>query len=275
MASQVAERAQPAASAARDAARLCRAGKLDEAAVALRGLEQMLTASLGEEHSATRIVRLNLAHVERALGQDVADTTRPPAEPREEGTAQPVDPSLARALKGLRSCASVGVPGRRKREPSGTSSKSQLETQLAHEPLDRQIEAARKLASRGRYRDALLVAESAARLAEQNGDVQDRIRASETLALVRLQLGDATGAREAARTAEAHARRTNAVETRITMARLLAQVGDLEAASIALEELAPLARSTRVVGELEEARGDLQIRLGSPGLAAAHLDRAL
>ncbi len=253
------------------AAHLCRAKKLDEASKELRILVGTLEGDLGAGHSATRIARLNLASVDTARGQ------APPDRDADSGTKNEdeseIAPALARALKGLRACV---APARVRRTPeSDESHRAELRRRLSEEPLESQIAAARRLASQGRYRDALQIAQSAATLADVGTDLAARMRANESLALIQLQLGDAAAALAAAHTAEQYARQTDALESRITMARLLAQAGDLEGARGALEELSSRVQSTRLAAELEEARGDLQIRLGSPGRAMAHLERAL
>ena len=260
-----------AASTARRAARLCKAKKLDEAASELRGLLLALEQSLGPGHAATRIARLNLARVEAARGQAIADAEASGAD--EAAGASEIDRALARALETLRACASLAAQRPAIRSDEGR--RVELERQLGEESLEHQLAAARRLAAQGRYRDALRIAKSAALLADDGDDLTARMQASESLALIHLQLGETTAALAAARTAEDYARQTDAVEARITMARLLAQVGDLEGARGALDELAPRAISIRLVAELEEARGDLQIRLGSPGRARIHLERAL
>ena len=89
--------------------------------------------------------------------------TRDPLLAPEPAHEEKIDPALERALKQLRACAGAAIA----RPPIDFDEGQdvELEEQLRNEPLDRQIAAARRLAARGRYRDALQIARSARELA--------------------------------------------------------------------------------------------------------------
>jgi CHAT domain-containing protein len=145
----------------------------------------------------------------------------------------------------------------------------------ASEGFEASLEEARKLAATGLYRN-LQEAEVRAKSAlEAAHDSRDVLLANQTLALIRLQLGDHAGALQAAQDAEGAARLHSDVTVRIAMARLVAQTGDLERAGTALADLGPLATTPAARAEWLEARGELALRLGSPSQALRDLEAAL
>ncbi len=101
------------------------------------------------------------------------------------------------------------------------------------------------------------------------------MQANETLAGIRLLLGDREGALRAAQDAEGAALLVGGVKVRIKLARLVAQTGDLARSAASLDELEPLAEDDPGArAELHEARGDLALLLGSPSVAVLELERA-
>jgi CHAT domain-containing protein/predicted negative regulator of RcsB-dependent stress response len=252
--------AQPAdpAALAGQAAKHCRSGDLGAASAALRELLSALEASLGPGHDASHVVRLNLAHVERARGDERA-ASQLEALPEGAKRGSP-DKKLKRALRKLRVCAAVR--GETKPEAPEIASKDQ-------------VNLARNLLNRGKYREALAMVNDARKSAGASASAQDLMRLYETLALIELQLGHTDEALRAASAAGKIARQRGDVELRITLARLTAQLGDLDRASQELDALEGEARSKKLRGELEEARGDVALRLGSPRRALEHLERAL
>jgi CHAT domain-containing protein len=259
-----ADPADPAAAAGR-AAELCKSGQLDAAAVELRGLLATLEGDLGPGHSAPQIVRLNLAELERKRGNAKAAQEigrLPPEDP----AAGKIDPKLKRALRGLTVCATVKSAGSAK-APRGLPAMPVV-TPEEH------LKLAHKLVGQGQYRRALGTAHAAQKAAGASPPPPLRMQIRETLAVIRLQLGDRSGALEDAAAADEIARSTGAAGVRINVARLVAQAGDLERAGALLEEIDASAASAKHRAELDEARGDLAMRLGSPRGALEHLDRA-
>lgn len=250
---------EEASALATRAAEQCKAGDLDGASASLRRLLAQLESSLGPAADATQIVRLNLAHLAHARG-DAAEAARleQPAEGRGKGAR---DAALERSLKGLRACAAPVA-----RAPAAAMPKI--------ESTD-QVNLARNMLNRGRYREALAMATDAVKSATADEQAEQRMRLYETLALIQLQLGHPDDALAAAARAEAIARQLGDVELRITLARLAAQVGDLDGASQRLAELAGEARTAELRAEFDEAEGDVDLRLGSPRSALEHLERAL
>jgi CHAT domain-containing protein len=241
------------------AAERCRAGDLDGAARALGQLLVAVESSHGAGGPAAQIVRLNLAHVERARGNEAraAELERMP-EPAPD--AREPDAALTASLRGLRACAALAA-----RAPAQPIAEIRSEDHL---------DLARGLLARGLYRRALEAAQAARTTLGPQPSAQERLRLHETLALIQLQLGNTPGALEEARSADALAKQTRAVGLRITLARLVAQAGDLEGAGSALHELAGAVRSPEERAELDEAQGDLALRLGSPREAITLLERA-
>jgi CHAT domain-containing protein len=242
------------------AADRCRAGDLDGAARALEELLASVEATQGAGGSAAQVVRLNLAHVERGRG-NVARAAELEKMPEPAPGGREPDPALAKSLRGLRACAAVAQPATQ--VPPVAEIRSQDHLDLA-----------RGLLARGLYRRALEAAQSAQTTLGSSAPAEVRLRLLETLALIQLQLGNTSAALEAAQAADQIAKQTDATLVRITLARLVAQAGNLEAAESALAEIERSAKSPEERGELEEARGDLALRLGSPRQALAFLERA-
>jgi CHAT domain-containing protein len=238
-----------AVEAAKSAAATCRGGNRAEAVAALTDLVAVLDAELGATHSATELAEMTLANLE---GRKF--------EPRPSGDKkpEPLSPDLSRALKGLRSCATLGSRPARDSRPAPTFAES--------------LEEADELYRKGRYREAIEPAERALQAARGGLEI---MQANETLAGIRLLLGDREGALSAAQDAEGAALLVGGVKVRIKLARLVAQTGDLARAAALLDELEPLAASDPGArAELHEARGDLALLLGSPSAAVLELERA-
>jgi len=235
--------------AAKSAAQECKDGDAGGAARALAGLVAMLEAELGAGHPATQLARMKLAHLEgRAFEPSPAGDEKP----------EPLRPELDRALKGLRACAGLGV---RRARDSGTRAS-----------FAESLEEAGELYRKGRYREALGPAERALEAGRGGLEI---MQANETLAGIRLLLGDRQGALRAAQDAEGAALLVGGVKVRIKLARLVAQTGDLARAAASLDELEPLTRKDAGLrAEFHEARGDLALLLGSPSQAVLELESA-
>ena len=233
------------AARAERAAELCRTGDDAGARTELRALLKALESELGADHSAAQIVRLYLPSAAKPSSGAKRD------EP-------PLDRRLKRSLRKLAECAKAGG------EPELVPKSSWQQS----------LDEARKLLNRGRYRLALQAVEKAQKSMGDDAPAEAHMRLYETRSLTHLQLGHRAQALVAAEAAGEIARKQGVVSLRITIARLMAQVGDLERASAMLDELAPAAKSGADRAELEEARGFLALRLGSPRAALAHLERA-
>jgi len=246
------------------AAKSCEEGNLDAAAADLRALLTSLESELGPGHAAPQILRVNLAGVERSLGNEAAakEIEKLPAE---DPNAPRIDPKLKRALRGLAVCATAKSKGT-------ATAKSPAMPEVTPED---HIALARKLVFQGQYARALDAAKVAEEVAGSSPAPVLKMQIHETLALVRLLLGDRTGALQDAKTADEIAASLGAVGVRINMARLVAQAGDLERAGAALQAIEPAATSKADRAEFDEARGDLALRLGSPRGALSDLDAAL
>lgn len=254
--------------AANRAVASCTSGDFDGAADELYALLESLESRHGRGHDAPLIVRLNLAEIEKRLGND-----RKAKEignlPPEDPNAPKIDPKLKRALRGLAVCATAKPSQIAKPMPS------QPVTGIAATAAQEQLDLARKLATQGQYRRALDTAKLASRTAGDRPSEPFKMQLFETFAIVRLQLGDRTGAVRDAEKADEIARKTGAAGVRINVIRLIAQAGDLERASALLAEVRPAAQSLEDRADLDEAAGDLAMRLGSPRTALGHLKRAL
>jgi CHAT domain-containing protein len=234
---------------AQRAAEMCKSGDAAGAAGALADLIAALEGELGAAHTATQLAEMTLANLE---GRGFR--------PRPSGDEKlaPVTPELDRALRGLRACA--GLAGQRARDARATATFAES------------LEEADRLYKEGRYREALGPAERALRAARGGIEI---MQANETLAGIRLLLGDREGALRAAQDAEGAALLVGGVKVRIKLARLVAQTGDLERATAVLDELEPFTEKDRGArAELHEARGDLALLLGSPSRAVLELERA-
>jgi len=254
--------------AANRAVELCTAGDLGDAADELHALLETLESRYGPGHDAPLIVRLNLAEIERRL-----DNHRRAKKignlPPEDPNAPKIDSKLKRALRGLAVCATA--------EPSQIAKPmpSLPVTEVATSAAQEQLNLARKLATQGQYRRALETAKLARRSAGDSPPEPFKMQLYETSAIVRLQLGDRPGAVRDAEKADQIARKTGAADVRINVVRLIAQAGDLERASALLAEVKPTAASPEDRADLDEAAGDLAMRLGSPRTALGHLKRSL
>ena len=235
--------------AARSAAAMCKSGDASGAAAALADLIASLEAELGATHEATQLAEMTLANLEGRR-----------FEPRPSGGegGKPLSPELARALKGLRACAGLSVRSAQDSSPAATFADN--------------LAKASDLYRKGRYQEALGPAEQALRAASGGLEI---MQANETLAGIRLLLGDRQGALRAAQDAEGAALVVGGVKVRIKLARLVAQTGDLERTAVLLEELEPLTENDAGArAELHEARGELALLLGSPSRAVLELERA-
>lgn len=235
--------------AAQNAAKMCEGGDAGGAARALAELVAMLEAELGAGHAATELARMKLAHLEGRAFEP---------RPSRDEKPEPLRPELDRALKGLRACATLSVRGAGDSGATATFGES--------------LEEAGDLYRKGRYREALGPAERALETARGGLEI---MQANETLAGIRLLLGDRQGALRAAQDAEGAALLVGGVKVRIKLARLVAQTGDLARAAASLDELEPLTgKDPGARADLHEARGDLALLLGSPSQAVLELERA-
>jgi CHAT domain-containing protein len=235
--------------AAQSAAAICKSGDATGAAAALADLVGALEAEFGATHTATQLAGMTLANLEGRRFE---------TPPSGEEKPRPLPPELARALKGLRACAALGARGAQDSRPVSTFAEN--------------LEEAGDLYRKGRYQEALAPAERALRAARGGLEI---MQANETLAGIRLLLGDRQGALRAAQDAEGAALLVGGVKVRIKLARLVAQTGDLARAAALLDELEPLTESDRDArAELLEARGDLALQLGSPSRAVLELEDA-
>lgn len=255
--------AAPAASAdsaarAERAAAYCQSGDADAAARELTALLAEVQTELGENSDSAQVVRLNLAHVQRARGNE--SEARQLEDLPAESAGKPPGRALKRALRALRSCATL--------EPKPAA-------QGVEVALGDRINLARNQLNRGKFREARKVALDAKKSAGADAEPRDLMRLNETLALIHLQLGQTAAALEAAEAADRYAARLGENNVRITVARLALQLGDLEGAGQRLDEIEAAGGSPAERAELEEARGDLWLRLGSPRRALGYLDRAL
>jgi len=235
--------------AARSAAGMCEGGDAVGAAGALAELAAVVEAEFGADHVATQLVEMTLANLEGRAFQP-----RPPGDEK----AHALTPELDQALGGLRACAALA--GRRARDPKLMASFAEG------------LEEAEDLYRKGRYREALGPAERAVRMARGGLEI---MRANQTLAGIRLLLGDRQGALRAANDAEGAALLVGGIKLRIKLARLVARTGDLSRAAAVLDEIEPLIqRDPGARAELHEARGDLALLRGSPSQAVPELERA-
>lgn len=243
---------------ASQAAQQCKDGDVSAAHASLTALLKKLEAKLGPGHDMVFTVRLNLSHLEHAQGNDArAKELEKPL-----GGASHGKPSskLKRALRGLRVCA--GLRNARRTEAPKLASEDQ-------------VNLARNMLNRGKYREALTMVKDALANPEQSGSPRNRMRLLQTLALTELQMGDAASALQAAGGAQKLARQLGASDTRIQLARLIAGSGDLEGATAELDAVEKSANTPALRAELAEARADLALRLGSPRVALVHLEGAL
>jgi tetratricopeptide (TPR) repeat protein len=187
MASLAAAESGDPISAANRAVEYCAAGDLDDAADELHALLESLESRYGPGHDAPLIVRLNLAEIEKRLGHD--RKAKKVAElPPEDPNAPKINSKLKRALRGLAVCATAKPSQIAKPMPSRPV------TAVAASAAQEQLNLARKLASQGQYRRALDTANLARKSAGDSPPEPFKMQLFETLAIVRLQLGDRPGA---------------------------------------------------------------------------------
>jgi CHAT domain-containing protein/tetratricopeptide (TPR) repeat protein len=205
-----------------------------------------------------------LAAVQRARGAEPV-----PYEPAATDVDRPLDRKLKRALRKLSACA----------ELEARASPERAETAGLDRCLgvrsEQHLQEARVLASRCRYSHAAEALACARRTAGPLPDPGHRLAMLQTDAVLEAQLGHRDRALEQARAGSELAKELGAVDARILFARVYAQAGDLERASATLDALEAVATKPLVRAELEEARGELALRLGSPERALEHLERAL
>jgi len=245
------------ATLAKDAARGCRAADLEAATKSLSALLAGAEAELGPASETAQLVRLNLAHLERARG-NTARAVELEKLPSKTSGKKP-SRKLKQAVRDLRVCAAFDAT---RHEPKGPS-------------LEDRINLARNQLNRGKFHQALQSAQDALASAGPDDGARDLMRVYETLALANHQLGRRRQALEAAEAADRRAARVGDNEVRITVARLTLALGDLAGAERRLEAIEAAGGSAATRAELAEARGDLWLRLGSPRRAAEYLDRAL
>lgn len=253
------------AARARLAGDACKADDLLDAVHQLRALHKVVAARVGSENSATQIVALSLSQAERALGIE-----SPRESTSSDGGQTSLDDESAAALRHLRSCtrARPSVPNQPPALPG--------EMTLDEGGFETHLQAARVLANKGHYKAAALSAERAHTLARLEEDAGRRLVASRAVALLRLQVGDFDGAASSASEADDLARNLADHETRIAMARLFGQVRYLDRAGQVLAEVSAAAGNDPLVrAELDEAGGDLALKLGAPGRAIELLTRAI
>lgn len=258
--------ASPLANDARHAGEACRDGDLDAALGRLRVLHHEVASRVGLDHSATQIVALSISQVEKALGVEPVRQSI-----REDVREESLEPELTLALQELRSCTRV-------RPPTAQPEALMLPPPEGLGELDFQahLDAARVLASKGQYKAAAVSAERAHALALGEKDPKRREVAASTVALLRLQVGDFDGAAASATEAVAIAEILGDDVTRVSMARLFAQLRYLDRAGEVLDSISDKAGlPPALLPELDEARGDIAIRLGAPGRAIELLTRAI
>jgi CHAT domain-containing protein/tetratricopeptide (TPR) repeat protein len=252
----------------RETGEVCASGDSNRAALALRNLLADLEAELSAKSSVLQIVRLNLAHAERALGRTTeAKALEKQALSVETASPEP-HPELASALSALRACSRLRA--KRVKDPTSSGLPELIEADVAT-----QISAVRRLYAKGQYVDARMVVERVMANSVDEHSLQISVTAKEMLALILLGLGDRDAALVAAREVVAAARRFGVSRPQIRMARLLVQAGDLEAAHTSLAALEDTELSQGERAEFEEARGEFALRLGGPREAIDHLQRAL
>jgi hypothetical protein len=168
-----AEPADPAA-AAGHAAKLCEEGDLQGAAEELRSLLSQLEAEFGAGHAAPQILRVNLAEVERNLGNEAAAkelSDLPPEDPN----APPMTPGLKKALRGLAVCATA-------RAGSGASAGGAAPP-MPEVTAEEHVNLSRKLVFQGQYQRALEAAQVAQKTAGSGAPAPLRMQIHETLAV--------------------------------------------------------------------------------------------
>jgi len=229
----------------RRAADLCASG--GDASAALQELLTAVESEYGADHEAAQLVRLYAGSSESsAAGAGAAD--------------RPLDPEVGRALKKLRACTPAPATDR---------------DVLPEITYEQHLSVALQLYERALYRPAL----EAALLARAHSDVPDtpaeRMQLHDLLAKIQLQLGRRSEAIEEAVAADEFAAAVGATANRIDYARLYADAGDLEKAAVQLARLEPIVTVPTDRAEYAEARGVVDLLLGSPRDALGHFEAAL
>jgi len=228
------------------AADLCESG--DDASAALQTLLAAVEREYGADHEAAQLVRL------------YAGAPQPAAAAAGGAPDRPVDPALARALKKLRACTPAPDVGR------------EALPQISYE---QHLEVARQLYERALYRQALDAALLARDHASAPDTPADRMKLHDLLAKIQLQLGRRDEAIREALQADEIAAAVGATANRIDYARLYADAGDLEKAEVQLSRLESVVSLPTDRAEYAEVQGVLDLLLGSPKDALAHLATAL
>ncbi|MCH8889517.1 MAG: tetratricopeptide repeat protein [Myxococcales bacterium] len=225
------------------AADLCKSG--GDASAALQRLLSAVESEYGADHEAAQLVRLYAGSSDQAQsGGGVVD--------------RPIDPEVGRAFKKLRACAP-------------TSERDEL-PEITYE---QHLSVALRLYERALYRQALEAALLAREHAEAPDTPAERMKLHDLLAKIQLQLGRREEAIREAAAAEQLAAAVGATANRIDYARLYADAGDLEKAEVQLDRLESVVTRPTDRAEYAEARGVLDLLLGSPRDALVQLGIAL
>jgi CHAT domain-containing protein len=229
----------------RRAADLCKSG--GDASAALQDLLVAIESEYGAGHEAAQLVRLYAG---------ASDQT-----PSEGGAAdRPVDPAVGRALVKLRACT-----------PAPASDREIL-PEIAYA---QHLSVALQLYERALYSQALEAALLAREHAEAPDTPAERMKLHDLLAKIQLQLGRRDEAIREAAAADQLAAAVGATANRIDYARLYADAGDLEKAEVQLDRLEAVVTRPTDRAEYAEVQGVLDLLLGSPRDALAHLESAL
>ena len=228
----------------RRAADLCKSG--GDASAALQELLSAVESEFGAEHEAAQLVRLYAGASARApSGSGAVDRA--------------IDPAAVRAFKKLRACTPA-LPSERNVLPEIT--------------YEQHLSVGLQLYERALYRQAI----EAALLARNHADVPhtpaEQMKLHDLLAKIHLQLGHRDEAIREAVAAEELAAAVGATANRIDYARLYADAGDLEKAQVQLDRLESVVTRPTDRAEYEEARGVLDLILGSPHDALVHFQTA-
>jgi len=229
----------------RRAADLCGSGA--DASVALAELLAAVEAEYGADHEAAELVRLYVG------------SSDPP--PSGGGAAdRPIDPAVGRAFKKLRACTPAPAPDR---------------DVLPEITYEQHLSVALQLYERALYRQALEAAQLAREHAEAPTTPADQMKLHDLLAKIQLQVGRREDAIREAAAADEFAAVVGATANRIDYARLYADAGDLEKAGVQLDRLESVVTRPTDRAEYAEARGVLDLLLGSPREALAQFETAL
>ncbi len=229
----------------RRAAELCQSG--GDASAALRELLAAVESEYGADHEAAQLVRLYAGPAEQTPSGG-------------GGADRPIDPELGRAFKKLRACTPAPAPDR---------------DVLPEITYEQHLSVARQLYERALYRQALEAAQLAREHANAPDSPAEQMLLHDLLAKIQLQLGRRDEAIREAVAAEGLAAAVGATANRIDYARLYADAGDLEKAQLQLDRLASVVARPADRAEYAEAKGVLDLLLGSPRDALGQLETAL